>query len=349
MPGDTIKFTFADNSVQIIQIGATGSYYIDSGMSIRKIEPGENFRSIGASMTYSYKSVQSNVFDKIEDVIVSEVSTHQFIGEHNIIQEIEQVWSDELQSWMKNPKADLIDIYGLTVRERQIEKLVKSEGKYFKDADATIEFDTTEADPFTIYAIGTWERTTSGTIGNPTNPGYRPGYNALEFVTAGYMDFYNNKYYDGADGFNPKLQINNQLISVDELGLYYASKPGKLSVIELGNGVVAEMSYQIRNIDFRIEANKTYGNLVAARAAYDTAVQSLENYYMDLAEEAQVQFDEDQKAIANEAELPAINPMDDNSANECDALQENVRSTYTKLILALIKAQEEEKRAEGLL
>ena len=163
------------------------------------------------------------------------------------------------------------------------------------------------------------------------------------------MDFYNNKYYDGADGFNPKLQINNQLISVDELGLYYASKPGKLSVIELGNGVVAEMSYQIRNIDFRIEANKTYGNLVAARAAYDTAVQSLENYYMDLAEEAQVQFDEDQKAIANEAELPAINPMDDNSANECDALQENVRSTYTKLILALIKAQEEEKRAEGLL
>ena len=163
------------------------------------------------------------------------------------------------------------------------------------------------------------------------------------------MDFYNNKYYDGADGFNPKLQINNQLISVDELGLYYASKPGKLSVIELGNGVVAEMSYQIRNIDFRIEADKTYGNLVAARAAYDTAVQSLENYYMGLAEEAQVQFDEDQKAITNEAELPAINPMDDNSANECDALQENVRSTYTKLILALIKAQEEEKRAEGLL
>ena len=349
MPGDTIKFTFADNSVQIIQIGATGSYYIDSGMSIRKIEPGENFRSIGASMTYSYKSVQSNVFDKIEDVIVSEVSTHQFIGEHNIIQEIEQVWSDELQSWIKNPKADLIDIYGLTVCERQIEKLVKSEGKYFKDADATIEFDTTKADPFTIYAIGTWERTASGTIGNPTNPGYRPGYNALEFVTAGYMDFYNNKYYDGADGFNPKLQINNQLISVDELGLYYASKPGKLSVIELGNGVVAEMSYQIRNIDFRIEADKTYGDLVAARVAYDAAVSALEDYYMDLAEEAQVQFDEDQKAIANEAELPVINPMDDNSANECDALQENVRSTYTKLILALIKAQEEEKRAEGLL
>ena len=332
-PGDIITLWFENGNVQEIQIGVTGSYYIDSGMAIRKVTPGRkeeyennlprSLHSYDASMTYSYYSVQSNVFDKIKDIEVTEVSTHQFIGAHNLINEIEMVWSNEQQSWLKNPKADIIEVYGLTLRKRQIERLIKHEDKYYTDADKQNPFDPTFADPFTLYAIGTWERTTSGTVGDPTNPGYRPGYKAMEFVISGYMDFYNNKYYEGADSYNAKAQINNQLISVDELEIYNLYKPGKLSVIEIGNAVVAEMSYQIRYIDYRIEHDNTYQTLIDARHDYDNAVQEMSLWHSD--EEEEGNYDEFLR------------------------IQQSIIDTYNTLILELVKAQIEEKRAEGLL
>ncbi|MBQ7820092.1 MAG: hypothetical protein IJ341_10395 [Bacteroidales bacterium] len=118
MPGDTIKLTFENGDNQVIQIGVTGSYYIDTGVAIRKVEPGDNFSSYNASMTYSYYSTQSNVFDKIADVEVNEVSTHQFVGAQDLIKKIEYVLAEDEQSHLKNPKVDILDIYGLTLRKR---------------------------------------------------------------------------------------------------------------------------------------------------------------------------------------------------------------------------------------
>lgn len=326
MPGDTIKLTFENGDEQVIQIGVTGSYYIDTGMAIRKVEPGDYFSSYNASMTYSYYSTQSNVFDKIADVEVNEVSTHQFIGAQDLIKEIEYVLAEDEQSHLKNPKVDILDIYGLALRKRQVERLIKSDDKYYTDAGLEDEFDVTAADPFTLYAIGTWERTVSGTIGDPTNPGYRPGYSAMEFVISGYMDFYNNKYYEGADSYNAKAQINNQLIGIDELEIYNLSKPGKLNIIEIGNGVVAEMSYQVRTIDYRIEHDSTYADLVEARANYDAAIIAMEKWHSDIA-------DSDSNIIDYDKFIE---------------YQTDIQTTYRTLILELIKAQEEEKKAEGL-
>lgn len=323
MPGDTIILTFEDNHTQVIQIGATGSYYIDSGMTIRRVEPGQNFRSINASMTYSYKSVQSNVFDKIEDVVVNEVSTHQFIGAHNILQEIEYVLSEDDQLHLKNPKVDVLDIYGLTLRKRQIERLIKSDNKYYTDIDLQDEFNVAAADPFTLYAIGTWEKTISGSQGE----GYRPDYAALEFKINGYMDFYNNKYYEGENSYNAKAQINNQLIGIDEIEIYNLSKPGKLDVIEIGNGIIAEISYQVRNIDYRIEQDVTYAKLVEARANYEDAVINMENWHSQI----------------------AASDNSDINYNVFIEYQNALQSTYRIFILELIKAQEQEKKAEGLL
>ena len=336
-PGDVITLYFENGNIQEIQVGVTGSYYIDSGMAIRRIKPGKanetvattTFTSYNASVTYSYYSVQSNVFDKIENVFVTETSTHQFIGEHNIIREIEQV--NNQGAWMKNPKVDIMDIYNIVLYKRQVEKLVAANGKYYFDIGLWNEFDPKTADPFTLYAIGTWEKTTGGTAGD----GYRPGYNAYEFKINGYMDFYNNPqgvWYEGSDSYNPKAQINNQLINVNETGEYELSRPGKLSAIEIGNGVVAELAYQIRSIDYRIEHDETYTALVNARQAYDNAVLSLQDYYNKI-----------------KAEENKVDPMPETLAVQCDSLQADIKEKYNALIIELIKAQEEEKKAEGLL
>lgn len=325
-PGDIITLWFENGNVQEIQIGVTGSYYIDSGMAIRKVTPGRkeeyennlprSLHSYNASMTYSYYSVQSNVFDKIKDVEVTEVSTHQFIGAHNLINEIEKVWSDEQQSWLKNPKADIIEVYGLTLRERQIERLIEHEDKYYtryineNDNDVFVE---DQADPFTLYAIGVWE---------DTGPGYRPGYPNRNFKIQGYMDFYNGVWYEGEDSYNAKAQVNNQAIDINEIEIYSLSKPGKLSVLEIGNAVVAEMSYQIRYIDYRIEHDNTYCDLVDARQAYDNTIQEMSLWH------------------SNEEE---------GNYDEFLRIQQSIVDTHNTLILELIKAQEEEKKAEGLL
>jgi hypothetical protein len=150
------------------------------------------------------------------------------------------------------------------------------------------------ADPFTLYALGHWQKTVEGSEG----PGYRPGYSAMEFMITGYIDFYNKDLsgnpmkYEGRDSVNFKAQINNELISVDELGIYHISKPGRLNHIELGNGVVGEIAYQIRNIDYRIESNETYGALVKARLDYDAAVKQMEQWHIDN-DEPSVNLDND--------------------------------------------------------
>jgi hypothetical protein len=64
-PGDIITFYFANGKIEEVQIGVTGSYYIDSGVAIRRIKPGRanesiansSFSSYNASITYSYYSV----------------------------------------------------------------------------------------------------------------------------------------------------------------------------------------------------------------------------------------------------------------------------------------------------
>jgi hypothetical protein len=72
MPGDIVTIVFENGASQDIKIGVTGSYYIDTGVAMRRIILPSTMRSSG-SMTYSYYSVQSNVFDKVAGVSVIEV------------------------------------------------------------------------------------------------------------------------------------------------------------------------------------------------------------------------------------------------------------------------------------
>ncbi|MBQ7820094.1 MAG: hypothetical protein IJ341_10405 [Bacteroidales bacterium] len=44
------------------------------------------------------------------------------------------------------------------------------------------------------------------------------------------------------------------------------------------------MSYQIRTIDYRIEHDPTYADLVQARQNYDTAVATMKKWHSDIAD-----------------------------------------------------------------
>jgi hypothetical protein len=78
-PGEMIQVKFKDSGVyQLITIGVTGSYYIDTGVEISSIR----LATISnGSMTYSYLYTQVPSFETIYEVETIEIPGQQFIGE----------------------------------------------------------------------------------------------------------------------------------------------------------------------------------------------------------------------------------------------------------------------------
>lgn len=325
LPGDKVILVNNNGDEQIIQIGATGSYYIDLGVEIAGIKLAENV-SMQGSMTYGFYSTYSNTFDKIDDISIEEIPMEQFIGEHNVIKEITCI-QDDRGNWVENPKKELITILYVSAQKRLVEDLTKdSQGDYCLDKDGKVKFDEEEADPLTLYRIGTWQETpTSGTAG----VGYNPSRVDYIFTTQHYKDFYNGvEYIDikNADGsttkaYNPTVQFGDSIISVEETENFDVIKPGLYDTIISGNGAIVNIAYQVRNIEYSIEKSSTYVNLPRYYKNYTDALQELE--------------------AALDAEKPQYTVIDEKRAA--------VQNTYRDYILMLIKAQELEKEAEGRL
>lgn len=310
MPGDKIDITFADDTMETIQIGVTGSYYIDLGVPIKSIKLQEN-TSLTGSMTYSYYSIQSNIFDKIANVSIAEVPTQQFIGEHNIIQEIEYVQDDQ-GVWLKNPKIDIIKFYYIHATKRSNENIKAINNNntlvYYQDMDATIPL--LNPDIFTLYRVGDWEHIVD----------YNPYRSYYKFNTFSYQDFANNQ---SIMEYQPLIKINDSIVSLENIEVFNMNTPTELSDLLCGNGSIIEAAYQMRIIDYNIEDDINY-DVHTYKNDYLQALKTLETYLNDIQENTY------------SAELEAEYRAD-------------INTKYRDYILHLITAQEEEKRAEGLL
>lgn len=311
LPGDKVKIIFSKGEEQTIQIGATGSYYIDLGVEITKIELDES-NSMSGSMTYSYYLTQSDSFDKISNVLVREVPARQFIGEHDIIKEITYV-KDSEGNWVKNPKIEIASFLDLTAQKRTVENLIEKNGKYYQDKDGKIELDKDKIDPFTLFQVGSWIK----------SEGYSPSRNNYIFKGEYYIDFANNniKYQDNI--FNPLLQLDEGLISVEDTRDFEIHKPGLYQELKSFNGITVNVAYQVREIEYSIEDTDTYIDLPSSWMAYQKALENYNNIIVGL----------------NEDEISEI--------DEIETCRAEIEKTYTKYILDLVKAQEMEAEAEG--
>ena len=283
-PGQMITITFEDDRVETIMIGVTGSYYVDEGVAIRSIVlgednpylPGYTFTDdpyLTGSMTYSFYSLQSNLFNKIADVQVTEVPTQQFIGEHDIIKEIEWVKYDN--QWYRNPKIDILEFYHINVQKRTEEKLVFDGYRYYTDNNKENVFDTSKADPFTLYKIG------SGYTPSPNGSqgyGYNPFRAQWTFNALHYRDIFNNTTYD-LSVYTPYVVINGNQVSVKDTQEFDFHRPGKLDSLTSGNATNVEVSYQVRIIDYLIEEDERYPELYEAKQHYLALKEQMAKYY----------------------------------------------------------------------
>lgn len=334
-PGDKVILSFYDRDDEIIQIGVTGSYNVDLGVAIKSITFAQNVIPTGSAVC-SYYSIQSNVFDKIDNVYINEVPVQQFIGEHDIIKEIEYI-KDLDGNWVKNPKVDLLKFYNISVQKRSIEKITSRTNKnfekeYFKDKDQQVPLED-NPDLFTLYACGTW----STIQDSMDDPSYLPydKYN-WQFQIKNYVDFANGKQYE-ANQYQPIVMINGSQVSVEDSRDFFMDTPGKLDSLICGNGCIIEASYQIRTIAYLIEDNPDY-EVVLNKENYLKAKKELDNY-----------LKEDKEIVDNGVEVSNNSISLDDFSKKVEELRNTVKRYYRLYILSLIKAQKEEKEAEGLI
>lgn len=345
IPGTRLLVTLqgGNASPQEIQIGVTGSYYLDLGVPIKAVIFAPGFIPSGQA-TYSYYSVQSNTFDKIDNIAISEIPTRQFIGEHDVIKEIEYVYDGNTGTWVRNPKIDLIKFYNINIQRRSIEKIVgeqvyennKKVWKYYKDKEKKYQLEENK-DIFTLYALGEWRAKQTPPADNDTiyYPAYKP-YDRFnwEFKVNEYVDF-SKRNKEHAPIYQPFAMIDGSEVSVKDTRDFQMSQPGKLKSLVNGNGCVMEASYQIRIIDYSIEDDPTYG-VKAAKSSYLQAVKSLNNCLSD----------RDGDSLKEDIiENDKLEDLD----SQIKGQRLTVEQLYTAYILALVKAQEEEKKAEGLI
>ena len=323
-PGDRVQlWIHGRDEPEIIQIGITGSYYVDLGVAIDAIRLDDGVIPAG-NVVYSYYSIQSNVFDKIDNVSINEVPVRQFIGEHDILKEIEYIKNSQGE-WVKNPKVDLIKFFNLSAQKRSIEKIVAQltpdyKVIYFKDKDKKEPLGD-DKDIFTLYACGDWVPKKT-----PTDDASYLPYDRFnwDFVVDHYVDFANND--ERIKEYQPFIMFNGSQVSVEDTRDFFMDNPGKPKSLICGNGCTLEVAYQIRIIDYSIEEDNTY-KVKGYKEQYLSALESLNSYL---------------KAEDEVADIETFN-------TEVEQLRSIVDSTYRSYVLALIDAQKEEKEAEGLL
>lgn len=326
-PGDIITVGFSNGDTQGIKIGITGSYYIDTGVSINEIKL--NTRSEG-SMTYSYNYVKEPVFNNISDVIISEMPQHQFIGEHDILTELLYVWDSNAinedgkqGNWVKNPKVELIEIYRIDIEKRPLQRSIDENNSNIDSGIDNIL--KNRIDPFLIYEVGKYTK--------KEEDGPRPGYPQTKFERKYYYDAFNSKK---DQTYEPYILLNESLISVDEIEETSYLRPGKLMKLKSGNGVLVNLSYQMGIIKYNIEdiATDAYNN-------------NNQNHYLYTLGYAINRYNNLQTKLEDLLDENTTEDVTTTIVEEIEQTRAEIKSAYDIYIIELIKGQKEDARRKG--
>ena len=332
-PGDILEIIKKNGDRETISIGITGSYYIDLGTEITAIiipstldSNGNYIYNYAGSMTYSYYSVAQNLFNKIDNVNIIEVPTKQFIGQNDILQEIQSIKINNVYEY--NPKIELLDFFWIHASKRPVEKVIYQGGSYYTDMNCTTRL--INPDPYTLYAVGTWS----------LDKEYGPYHKDYVFNISHYMDLNTNTRYNTCDS---TMYINDNPINLDEIINYSINdKFGVPKSFIIGNGVLLECAYQIRQIDYLIESDDSW-NTDIVRKEYESSITNFRDW------QEQCELDEptiDALLVQNkkaewERKIQAL-------AGQESQYRKIIDMTYQNYIKTLINDQAEEAVSEVL-
>ena len=260
-----------------VTIGVTGSYIInlESGIEVSAVwfagSPADNKNTSSGlvqhqgTLTYAYYSKVQNRFDSISNIKISDEPLVQYIGEHDIINEIEDV-KTEIQGfyWIHCMLRDIQNAYYNVVE-------IDGElyGKYFR-TEQCYPNDIIEFDPYVLYKI--INMTSSG----PDKEEYLlDGFSKIRYKLEDYSSYVN---------------FGNNIMDLIDTKEFTIKNPKDISIFTIGNGIMAEISYQKQIVDYAVENDRTNHPLLvqykdATNQAYLILYDSIYNYRGNIEEQ----------------------------------------------------------------
>lgn len=238
VPGSQFLITNNLGETDIITIGTTGVYNLDLGemtfISVKTVSPNLD----QGSLIYSYESNISNIFDTIEDVHIYDYPLVQFLGNHDIIKEIED-----------GIKTEVLDFTYLRFNKRAVYALYTvDKTAYFWDEKCQVLAPTGELQAGYVYKVN---------IKNSNDYYYIDGQNPME-----QLDNYSNCFY-----------INGNEVDLTETENYELIKPDKIKSLVIGSGLSLECAYQTKELVYSLESKNA-----AVQLAKKNYTDALERY-----------------------------------------------------------------------
>lgn len=227
VPGDRLTLSFSDGTSTEIIIGATGSYEIDisAGININAIRFSGSYDNINDSLsgvrhqgilTYAFYSDIRNRFSYIEDIGIYDIVLQQYIGENNIIEDIQDV------------KTQIQGFYFIRATKREVNDLYEKNGIFYADQNGN-RF--TDFQPYMIYRVHS---------GNEIK--YYDPVNKLKY------DNYEPYLYVNDEDFSHYMDLT-------ETYVFATTQLQEIESLKMGNGLMLEISYQKQVVEYAVENN----------------------------------------------------------------------------------------------
>ena len=339
IPGSQILINFEDGNNQIIEIGSTGQYIVESeNISISGIYL-LNSKSYNGFFTYGFYQNIPNDFNTYSNVEIFEIPLHQFIGKNDIIKEILYINNGK----DRNIKLDIVSIPRIKVTKRPVEEIRKDGDIYYRyngySEEQILNFDYS-----TLYCIYEYQYDE-----NHNKKLQKMGYNSfkqifdentnsLKWIKVNEIDENNIDFSitlgsskievkDTYDFFNePK---NLDFFSIIEK---YDNDGNPIKNTELciksGNGVITEITYILKSSEYLIE-NQTIYNILNIRNEYEKEQNILDNMYRT-------------GCIDENNAIERLKFM-----NNIIIQQEKIKNTYNNYINTLLIEQQRQNLVEG--
>lgn len=225
LPGDQFR---VDGKVFVV--GVTGGYYLDLGYAIKIVEI--NTATHQGSLTYGYDSKSQNVFDSVTDIDIVDIPAHQFFGEWDILNEIENV------------KEEIQNLYQLHSIVRPVQIAYFNNGNLYYDAQYQ---NPIELSLLYVYKIVAPNKPINGYYLAPRI------YNDLKVQLPNTGSLLQGAPLYTESQFNYYLQINGSLIDLSDIREYSLKDTDYITEIIQGPGLMTDITYQKSIIEYSIE------------------------------------------------------------------------------------------------
>ena len=188
----------------------------------------------------------------------------QFIGSHDVLKEITHVKNQEIayeKVYIPDVKTQIIKFYHLIARPRPVEYFEdRKDNNYIYLANV---IPPEEAHPFTLF-YSVQEEGQGYFVFEPTID--------LKFDCDTDKFFLNNPYE-----YNPEIIINGETIVITHETEINLEDFGEITELYTRNGVVIELIYQTRTIEYKVEV-EDHEEIIAAKTKYEDAKKEYENF-----------------------------------------------------------------------